>query len=124
MPSLGMSIAAVDALENILVIGSNLRSEVPLLAHRVRKAAEAGGQVSFINAVDYEYLFPVANSIIGSDADFVPVLVAVVEAAGGSISFELERRQEIGDSHRQLVESLKSGKAGIFLGHMAQRRIR
>jgi NADH-quinone oxidoreductase subunit G len=121
LPSLGMSIAAVETLDNILVVGSNLRSEVPLLAHRVRKAAQAGGSVSFINAVEYEYLFPVANSIVGSDADFVPMLVAVVEAAGGSVNFELARRQEIADSHRQLVHSLKAGKAGIFLGHMAQR---
>ncbi|MDP7042042.1 MAG: NADH-quinone oxidoreductase subunit NuoG, partial [Gammaproteobacteria bacterium] len=121
MPTLGMPIAEVESLENILVVGSNLRHEVPLLAHRVRKAAGSGADVSFINAVDYEYLFRVANSIVDPGADFVAVLAAVVEAAGGSIDFELENRQQGSEAHRDIVASLKSGRAGIFLGHMAQR---
>ena len=41
-PSLGMPIAAIDQLDALLVIGSNLRREVPVLAHRVRKAALRG----------------------------------------------------------------------------------
>ncbi|HJP04077.1 MAG: NADH-quinone oxidoreductase subunit NuoG [Gammaproteobacteria bacterium] len=121
MPTLGMPVAEVEALQNILVIGSNLRREVPLLAHRVRKAAEAGAGVSFINATDYEYLFRVANSIVNPAADFVAVLAATVETAGGSIGFELENRQQVEEIHRNVVESLKLGRAGIFLGHMAQR---
>ena len=40
-PGLGMALAEVDALQGLLIIGSNLRREVPLLAHRVRKAATA-----------------------------------------------------------------------------------
>src|SRR5581483_3273781 len=41
-PNLGMSIAAIDTLSSLLIIGSNLRREVPVLAHRVRKAARKG----------------------------------------------------------------------------------
>ena len=38
-PSLGIAISDVEQLQSAFVIGSNLRREVPLLAHRVRKAA-------------------------------------------------------------------------------------
>ena len=33
----------------LLIVGSNLRREVPMLAHRVRKAARAGAAVAFVN---------------------------------------------------------------------------
>jgi NADH-quinone oxidoreductase subunit G len=41
-------------------VGSNLRREVPLLAHRVRKAAKRGAKVAFLNPARFDYLFPVA----------------------------------------------------------------
>src|SRR6185369_4155469 len=34
-PGLGLALAEVDQLESLFVIGSNLRSELPMLAHRV-----------------------------------------------------------------------------------------
>ena len=48
-PSLGMDISEVPSLEAALIVGSNLRREVPLLAHRVRQAAVAGATINFLN---------------------------------------------------------------------------
>src|SRR6187401_3735561 len=56
----GLTIAGVDQLDALLVVGSNLRREVPLLAHRVRKAAKRGAKVAFLNPARFDYLFPVA----------------------------------------------------------------
>jgi len=44
-----MSIAAVERLDALLIIGCNLRAEVPMLAHRVRKAALRGAKIGFVN---------------------------------------------------------------------------
>ncbi len=41
-PALGHAIAETDELTDLLVIGSNLRHELPMLAHRLRKAALQG----------------------------------------------------------------------------------
>ncbi len=41
-PGLGMALAEVDALEALFIVGANLRAELPMLAHRVRKAAGRG----------------------------------------------------------------------------------
>ncbi|MCP4000252.1 MAG: NADH-quinone oxidoreductase subunit G [Gammaproteobacteria bacterium] len=121
MPGLGIALADVDVLNGLLIVGSNLRKEVPLLAHRVRKAALAGGQISFINAGEYEYLFPVANALVNEGADFVAELAAVVEAAGGTVDFAVANSIAVGSKQAAIVESLKSENASIFLGHMAQR---
>ena len=60
-PNLGLKIADVEMLEGVLVIGSNLRHEMPMLAHRIRKAAvQRGAKVAFLNPREFDYLFPVA----------------------------------------------------------------
>ncbi|MGI9308629.1 MAG: NADH-quinone oxidoreductase subunit NuoG, partial [Gammaproteobacteria bacterium] len=107
VPGLGMAIADIEQLENILIVGSNLRKEVPLLAHRIRKAAVSGSSVNFINPESYEYLFPVDKCIVNEDADFAAELEGVLN--GGATE------------HQAIVDSLAKGSAAIFLGHMAQR---
>ncbi len=49
-PALGCSIAELEQVASALVVGSNMRKEVPLLAHRLRKAALRGAKISFVNA--------------------------------------------------------------------------
>jgi len=111
-PGLGTTIADVESLNSVLVVGSNLRQEVPMLAHRVRKAALNGAAVSFINAADYDYLFPVANSVVDTAADFVAALNAVADAAEGKGGSEADKA---------IADSLKQDSAGIILGLMALR---
>ena len=121
MPSLGMRLAEVDTLRSMLVIGANLRKEVPLLAHRVRKAALAGASISFLNAAEYPHLFPVANQLINVNADFIVDLAALVEAAGGKIDMEIRNAVTPSTAHLSIVAALRESRSGIFLGHMAQR---
>ncbi|NOR36396.1 MAG: NADH-quinone oxidoreductase subunit NuoG [Woeseiaceae bacterium] len=58
-PWLGCDIADIENHDAIFVIGSNLRQEAPIIAHRVRKAAEAGASVSFASSEKHEYFFDV-----------------------------------------------------------------
>jgi NADH-quinone oxidoreductase subunit G len=65
-PWLGCDIADIENQDAILVIGSNLRQEAPILAHRVRKAALAGANVSIVSAERHEYFFDVENYLSGA----------------------------------------------------------
>ena len=119
-PSLGLSIAAVDELQALLVVGSNLRHEIPLLANRVRKAAVRGGaKVSFINPTRYEYLFPVASYSVASTAQQLTelsALLAVATDAAAPAGVTVEQR------HRDVVASLQSAeRKAIWLGALAVR---
>lgn len=83
-PSLGVNIAQLDEQDAMVWIGSDLRAEAPIIAHRVRKAATSGAKVSFINPAAFEYLFATTANI-DSDADkLVDVVAAVVAAAAES----------------------------------------
>jgi NADH-quinone oxidoreductase subunit G len=120
MPSLGGSIAEIDSLQTLLVVGSNLRHELPVLAHRVRKAAMAGAKVWFLNPGEFEYLFPVAGQLVVAPSVQLAEINALLSAAGaGTIS---GAAAAVTDQHRAMVEQLRgaSGKA-IWLGALALR---
>ena len=81
LPGLGCGIADLEAANALLVIGSNLRKEAPIIAHRVRKAALAGARVSFVNSERYEYYFDVAEYLEGQG--LVAQLAGIAVAAAG-----------------------------------------
>ena len=123
----GLSIAAIDQLDALLVVGSNLRREAPLLAHRVRKAARRGAKVAFLNPARYDYLFPVAAYLESAPskqvADLSAVLAAVLE--GGAAPRHLAglvSSAQPNVAHRALAAALKAGsKKAIWLGALALR---
>ena len=78
--SLGCGIDELEKQNAIFVAGSNVRSEAPIIAHRLRKAALNGAKVSFVNAQPYEFFFDVADHVSG--AGLVELLAGVAVAAG------------------------------------------
>ncbi len=65
-PWLGCSIADIEKQDVIVVIGSHIRQEAPILAHRLRKAALAGASVNFVSSEEHEYFFDVDNYVSGA----------------------------------------------------------
>jgi len=80
-PWLGSTIAELESSDAILVVGSNIRKEAPIIAHRVRKGALAGSKVSFVNNDAFEYHFPVEEN--SHDGGLVEQLAGVAVAAAG-----------------------------------------
>ncbi len=127
-PSLGCSIADLERVNSVLVVGSNLRKEVPLLAHRIRKAAIKGAAVSFVNPTRYDYLFPVAGYLSSNGLDLLDHLVAIAAAAQangaqapGSVA-SLTASAQPNDTHRAIAQQLANGERRmILLGAIAQR---
>ncbi|MFM2289462.1 MAG: hypothetical protein RL684_2605, partial [Pseudomonadota bacterium] len=78
VPGIGLPLAEIDGLDALLVIGCNLRAELPMLAHRVRKAARRGARVSLLNPAAFELLFPVAQSLVASPAKMAGELAGVL----------------------------------------------
>src|ERR1041385_5081709 len=59
-----MPIAGLGSLDRVLVAGSFLREEAPLIAHRLRQAAKRGAQVHMLHSIDDDWLMPVASKTI------------------------------------------------------------
>ena len=131
-PNLGLRIADVDSLDALLVVGSNLRREVPILAHRVRKAAERGAQVALINPVRFPYFFPLAAELESAPetlvSDLAAVLAAALEAAGTSAPAHLAQTvagASVAATHRAAAGALAHGeRRALWLGALALRHPR
>ncbi len=127
---LGMPIAAVESLSGLLVIGSHLRAELPLLAHRVRKAAvRARAQVAFLDLASRDYRFPVAAQIVAEAGHWTreaaALALATAEAAGGAVApafGSLVSGVSPTDAHRAAARALCTGTSrAVWLGAIALR---
>jgi NADH-quinone oxidoreductase subunit G len=124
-PWLGCEIAELEQQDAILVVGSNIRHEAPILAHRLRKASLAGAGISFANSTPYEYFFNI--SAYASGAGLVELLagIAVAVADGKKLPPEiaaLAKGVEASDVQKRIAKSLQDAEnSSLLLGNIAFR---
>jgi NADH-quinone oxidoreductase subunit G len=128
-PALGMRIADVDALQALLVIGANLRREVPILAHRVRKAAQRGARVAMLNPARFAYQFPLSAYLTSSPrallGDLAAIVAVAAEATGKPVPANLAAAvgaARANEEHRAVARALLTGeRRAVWLGALAAR---
>ena len=124
-PWLGCDIAALEEQDAIFVVGSNIRHEAPILAHRLRKASLAGSKISFASSVPHEYFFDVDAYVDG--AGLVELLAGVAVAAAGSNAVPasvaaLCKGVSPSDAQKRIAKALSDADDGLVLfGNIAGR---
>jgi NADH-quinone oxidoreductase subunit G len=78
-----MPVAGIEQADAIVLVGSHLRFEVPLLHQRLRKAARNGAKVHVVNPVDFDFTFEVASKRIVPPSQLADALgqVDIAEAS-------------------------------------------
>ncbi len=128
IPWLGMQVADVSRLKAMLVIGSTLRKDHPLLAQRMRQAVKQGGQLSIINPSDDDLLVPIAHRAVAAPSAMLQMMIQVLKAAaeikGISVPEHIgsaANSVDISDVARAMAASLiDHSPAAVFLGNLAQ----
>ena len=129
VPWLGMNIADISRLKAILIIGSSLRKDHPLIAQRIRRAVKDGAELSLINPVNDDLLTDVANQVIIPPSEIVVILAQVLkvivelkkEEFPDNIEKILEGINDISDTARSIAVSLiNNNPSSVFLGNLAQ----
>ncbi len=124
VPWLGMAIAEVEALDRVLLIGSTVRKEQPLLAQRLRKAVKAGAALSVVHAVDDDLLCRVAHRLIARPSGLTQALAQVAKAlaqAGCDLSDLAIPEVTVTPEAQAIAQSLLGGaRKAVFLGAYAQ----
>ncbi|MCI4567247.1 NADH-quinone oxidoreductase subunit NuoG [Lysobacter sp. CFH 32150] len=72
-----MPVADIEQADAIVIVGSQLRYELPLLHQRVRKAVQRGAKVHVVNPVDFEFTFDIASKQIVSPSQLAAALGSV-----------------------------------------------
>ncbi|MCW8917558.1 MAG: NADH-quinone oxidoreductase subunit NuoG [Gammaproteobacteria bacterium] len=125
-PALGQPIAALEQNDAVLLVGSNIRKEQPLLAQRLRKAVRGGARVMAINPVDYAMAFTLAEKRIALDlvSELLAVAKALLEGSSEAVPQWLTTAivgVAVEESHRAIAGTLRAGKqASVLLGAGAQ----
>src|SRR4051812_14912608 len=84
IPWLGMPITELQKLDRVLVVGSFLRKDHPLMAHRLRQAAKRGAKIHMLHAVDDDWLIPLASRKVVPPSELPDALSAFSEALKGA----------------------------------------
>ena len=120
-PWLGMKIADVNTLNSVLLVGSFLRKDQPLLSARLRAATKRGCKVNVLHAVATDLLMPVANKVIVRPSEWVRTLCEIAVA----IAAERGERAPtdgvaVGDQARAIAMSLMAcERKAILMGNAA-----
>jgi NADH-quinone oxidoreductase subunit G len=127
---LGMKIADISSLQSVLVIGSTLRKDHPLIANRLRQATKKGLALNIVHVAADELLMKVANTAIVPPSGLAETLAAIasvlldlkaasadksvaslISAAAGSVTADVSA----------IAKSLaEKEKTAVFLGNFAQ----
>ena len=116
-PNLGVSIAELEDQNAVLLVGSNIRQEQPLLNHRLRKAALKGAHIMTVNLREYEFNYDVAGQLTGNATQMVERLIGIALASGElpkSLN-DLVAGIESTDAEKQIAEYLKQADNALVL---------
>ena len=118
---LGMSIAEFAALDRVLVIGSFLRKDHPLLTHRLRQAAKKGARIALVHTSDDELLLPLAHKLIVPPSVLPRALAEIAFAAAKEPPPAAISGVEASNAAKEIAATLASGeRKGVFLGSFAE----
>jgi NADH-quinone oxidoreductase subunit G len=127
VPWLGMPIADLERLDRVLLVGSTLRKDQPLVAHRLREAVKRCAQLNVVHAAGDDLLCKVNASLIVRPSALVQALARVAKAlqeGGASLPAELAEQLagvEADEEARDIARSLATGKRkAVLLGSLAQ----
>ncbi len=128
-PLLGDSISSLEQAKTVLLVGSNIRKEQPILATRLRKAVKNGASISSLNSAEFDFAFPLQANIAVSPAQYVAALarLAVIvsqkkQVAIDSVVEDIAEACAVDEELERLAGSLiDAGSDGhIIVGTMAQ----
>jgi len=120
-PWLGMKVADVGTRDRVLLVGSFLRKDHPLLATRVRHAVKRGCRVALVHAVDDELLMPVAHKQIVAPGMWLQSLVEIAAAVAALKGVAAPVAAVTPDAAAQAIagDFVKGTRAAILLGNAA-----
>ncbi|WP_368649306.1 NADH-quinone oxidoreductase subunit NuoG [Castellaniella ginsengisoli] len=122
-PWLGLPIAELNTLDRVLVVGSFLRKDHPLMAQRLRQAAKHGMQLSLVDSVAADPLVPVAGRLTVKPSALVAALAEIAAALAAIKSQPVPEGLsgvQPGEAARAIAASLASGeRVAVLMGNLA-----
>ena len=123
--SFAMPVTHVAKVKTALLVGSDLRHEMPLLNHRLHMAVKQGAQVFTVNPAGFDFNYPLAGQAMASLPGMVDAMLALAHAAvadGATAPGALAQAIDAASSDEgdtSAIAALKRGSAVVILGELA-----
>ncbi len=120
-----LSVADIGEIKSALLVGCDLRQEMPLLNHRVFEATKHGAKIYAVNPVHFDFNYRLEGEAIMAPPALVDALLALAKAAASAgVAAPAALADAISaansdQSDSDAIEALKSGKSVIILGKAA-----
>lgn len=127
-PGLPNDLAALQQQQAILLVGSDIQREQPIIGHRIRQASLHGAEVMAVNPLDFAFNFELTEKCVTTPAQLPSVLAGIAKALSEKTSTKLDSQQQqlldgvqVDDQHRQIAERLIAAEQStLLLGALAQ----
>ncbi|GAB4391664.1 MAG: NADH-quinone oxidoreductase subunit NuoG [Gammaproteobacteria bacterium] len=121
-PGINLPIADIENQQAILLIGSDIRREQPLLGARIRKAWLHEASIMTINMVDYDKTFETEHNIVCHPGAFIQQLASVAKALAEINANNLPENAkqlladiEINETQRAIAHKLLNTEHSVIL---------
>jgi NADH-quinone oxidoreductase subunit G len=119
-PWLGQSIADLENLNAVLLVGANPRKQQPLLNLRLRKATLKGADILVINSIDYDFNYCIDEQTIVPPMEMAKELSAILKAvtvqSGSNADLAgLLKNVDVNEKHKLIASKLLSGDSSAVL---------
>ena len=108
----------------ILLIGSVIRKEQPLLAHRIRQAVKHGTKLNVVNVFNEDLLCKVNNQVTCDPRELAYFLAQIVKASSDNSALDVNLLDlssvEVSEEARAISVSLAENNGYIVLGEVAK----
>jgi NADH-quinone oxidoreductase subunit G len=84
-----MPVSQIETADTIVLVGSNLRHEIPLLHQRLHQAAKRGAKIHIVNPVDFDFTFRAASRTIVTPSRMAAALEALKPEGASRIALIL-----------------------------------
>ena len=129
-PGTEMPISKFQELDGVLIVGSNIRKELPLISLRLRRLAQQGGEIAVLNPMSFNHNFTTAQEVIVKPSMMAIVFASIarkVATATGKADLlprrlvELATRHEFGTDVDAIADCLTGDDSDvlILLGQIA-----
>jgi NADH-quinone oxidoreductase subunit G len=117
-PWLGLTIAAVERLEAVLLVGAYPRKEHPIINHRLRKAALAGADIMVVGPATPGHNYRVAESLEAGPLQMQDALAGIAAAlASGGAGASALSGLVAGEAEKRIADRLRGAeRVAVLVG--------
>ncbi|MBU57175.1 MAG: hypothetical protein CL392_11725 [Acidiferrobacteraceae bacterium] len=101
-PGIETPISKFQELDGVLIVGSNIRKELPLISLRLRRLAQQGGEIAVLNPMSFNHNFTTSQEVIVKPSMMAIVFASIarkVATATGKADLLPERLVEFATRH-------------------------